>query len=379
MSFFLLLFLIFWLPYVLSIILDFISLAGFDNGGKGTNDPDTPTNTNKSTRSIPKSIGIWLFLEIYQQAAQYLLRFFSLFTDNNLTKIRLIFYQGISLGLLKVLTLIPQKKLLFYNASSGLDISAVETAFTVILTQSVMKPIMKVFSFTNIRAYARIAWVRLRLLFGSVPLLTQEEYNAIYTKPKCYLQKLYCEDIYITTIALVSSAYNPGATVACLFYFIIKTFTDRIFFLRFYGEPEIDSTLLSKKYFTGLLTVIKVVMFIYLRKSYNVGVPSEGPFYVLIYTIKLICFVQICIPFEFAVRMIHGILERRRLVNRTEKSEELLEVGEKNSEIGKEGDELLLNQEYYKGVSSLALTKQKFDDGVLGGVYEVSFISNSQE
>ena len=263
------------------------------------------------------------------------------------------------MALLKILPLIPLHKILLLDPTSDHSKSFVVSAFMVILTQSLMKPIMKVFSLSNVISILKIFWIRKKLIKGDKPLMTQEELNEIFSKPKCYLKNLYCEDIYITTIAFMTSAYNPGVAIACLIYFILKTFADRLLFLRFYAEPEVDSHELSSYYFMLFRFLIAFsTVHAFLRFSVF-GFP-EIEIGGLDYTIKGIFLVIIIFPYELPIEYILGRVDQKHLIRRTEKSEELLSLAEEGKIDGFEeglaegGNTILSKDEYYKGVSDLA-------------------------
>ena len=342
----------------------------------GVNNSDNSPEKSKTKTQKYGLIGLYLFLEAYQITAQMLTQALSTIFDVNFLKIELISIQGVSLSILKVLTLIAQNKTLVLGSTRVLDASFIETVFKVILIQSIMKPVMKVFSLGNVLSFIKMSWIRLKFALGSRPLLTQKELNAIFTKPKCYLQNLYCEDIYITSIALFSLDYNPGATVACLIYFVVKTLADRLLFLRFYAEHQIDTIELSKNYFRVLGVMIKLLL-LQFASSGIILENNSDPIVSFIQAILVVfSFIQIFVPYEYSIDFISQKLEKRDLINRTEKDGELLELGEERLGLGSDEDGSLgLGGEYYKGASDISSLKKL--TGLSVG--EVSFMSNRSD
>ena len=338
------------------------------------------SDTNKPPHSHKLgSLGLYLILEVYQISTQKLTQMLSRYFDVEFFKIQLIYIQGLSLGCLKIFTLISMRKLILIGPKDVLNISFVETAFKVILIQSIMKPIMKVFKWKNVLKFIKMAWIKLRYRFSPLPLLTKKELKTIFTKPKCKLQNLYCEDIYIIMVALISLDDNTGATVACLVYFIVKIFADRILFFWFYADLQIDSIELSKDYFRAFAMLVRFTMLMSLSKGVTIANDPDDFYEVSINVMNLSCLFMILIPYEFLVDRISRKLEKTHLVRRTERREELLEVngggkGGGSMGLGSDGgDALLLNGQYYKGSSyKESVTK-------LSGISsdEASLISNN--
>ena len=319
---------------------------------------DLPLSQNEEPKHIEGSLAFYIFFETFQFSATLMTQIVCHIFDISFVKIEVILNQGISLGFLKVLPLFPLHKILVLDPSINHPKSFVVSGFLVILTQSFLKPIMKVFSLSSVISIIKIIWMRIRFSVGARPLMTQEELNKIFTKPKCNLKNLYCEDIYITTIAFMTSSYNPGVTVACLVYFILKTFADRFLFLRFYAEPEVDSIELSRHYFRLFRFLIAITAFQAALRSISIDFPdvsfdgfdiSRLAYYGVLTTFWVILF----FPYELAIEYISRRVEKKHLVSRTEKSEELLSLDQKEEESGEEGKVILPIREYYKGVSDL--------------------------
>ena len=310
------------------------------------------------------SIGMYLFLELVQSAATLTTRIICSIFSLDFMKTELIFSQGMWLGVLKVLTLIPLRKILIiFPQQAANPVVFLEKAFQVILTQSLLKPTMKVFGLRNVVNFIRMSWIRLRFCFGSKPVMTQNELNRVFSKPGCYLQYLYCEDIYITTIGFLSSAFNPGGTVACLAYFFVKIVADRFLFLRFYADLEVDSIRLSVQYFklVPFLIRLSTLHSIYRQyyHNYDYGDNTDRVIRTFwIFNILRVCTIFFLLfPYEFFMEYICRRAEKRDFLNRAKRGENFCELLD-GSEIGvgsrPDFDAEMLNYGYYKGFPDLS-------------------------
>ena len=348
--------------FLISVILLFVILSlFFIVNHMQSNRGYSPGDAEQIKKLVDGSTGFYIFFEVYQFIATFVTKIVCNLFDIDFTKIQLIFSQGLSLGLLKVTSLLPFKKMLIIYPDQHSGVAFLVEIFQVILTQSLLKPIMKVFSFGNVVSFLRMTWIRVRFCFGYKPLLTQQELNRIFSKPKCQLENLYCEDIYITIIAVVSSPFNPGATVACLFYFIVKTFADRFLFLRFYAELEVDSIELSKRYFRLLrfaITWVTLEFILKVKSYFDFAEPVYADYAWEIDIMRVLYVVTLFLPFEVIIFYISASVEKSDLVRRTENEEDFLVVEEDGVSLAENGKSLFQNREYYKGVGDLASIRE---------------------
>ena len=320
--------------------------------------PDSNGSKNDPYRHTEGSIGFYLSVEIFQLAVAYATQIICRFFDISFFKVELIISQGMWLGVLKVMTTLPLNEILILSPYSTQSKAFFVSSFRLILTQSLMKPTMKVFNLSNVVSILRIMLVRIKLCFG-FNNIDQEKLNKIFTKPQCYLNKLYCEDLYITSIAFICYAHNPGATVACLVYFILKTFADLLLFLRFYADLEVDSVELSRhylklvRYLIAVTTFMSIFRILFIATDY---IPDDDgfDFYIFIRNSMIACWVFLFFPYEFFFDYISRRVEQKDLIRRTEKSEDLLGVDREEDGLGEDSKEMLSSSKYYLGVSSLA-------------------------
>ena len=321
-------------------------------------------DSTNSKFKLGSALSFYLTYEIVQYCSTFATQIVCMIFDIDFNKSELIFSQGMSLGVLKVLTLIAFQKILVLDSDyhAIYSIAVLVVGFKVVLTQSVMKPIMKVSNSSNVLSFIKMSWIRLKFALGSRPLLTQKELNSIFTKPKCYLQNLYCEDIYISSVAFLSSVYNPGVSFACLVYFLVKTIADRFLFLRFYAELEIDSIELSLHYLKLFRFLIRLTTLLSTFREYYYDYSfdwnTDKSIFIVLKICRFISLASVLFPFEFLINYICKKAERTHLESRTEASKQSLRVDEDDLLIDLYGGKTTLDPAYYKGVIDLdSITK----------------------
>ena len=291
--------------------------------GEGKADPETLN-----------MISAYILVELIQTISQRLTVKLCNILEKEFIKSELIFIQSFWLGLLRVIVLVPLKKLVIFQLE---DYSKefIMTAIKVILLQALLKPFLRVLKPQNIIKMLKISWVRLRVSLGHPIEMCQDDLNQLFQKPECHLEDLYSEDIYITSIAFISIGSNPGASIACLAYYIVKICVDRFLLLRFYAEPAIQSTQLSIKMFQNILVLLRLAgAFLSYRQMQEVPIADDGRinyFYICCFQLaRFTMLMMILLPFEFASFLIARKLQSRYLLRRTNKGNSIFSNGEDN-------------------------------------------------
>ena len=280
---------------------------------------------------LPSPVISYLLVELIQQVSKWVTKKVCSVFDKEYIKSELVITQSLSLGLLKVVVLLPLHKVLVLDSGDS-DPENVMITTRVVLLQALLKPFMRVFMPENVIKFAKVNYIKLKRKFKGSIGICQDDLNKLFSKPKCRLENLYSEDVYIVVIAFLSIVYNPAVSITCLAYFLVKICADRLLLLKFYAEPEIDSVQLSINMFQNIGLLVKTTgIFLFLRQTNEIplggSVSGTGTnvFYLYCYTFANFSILAlIFFPFGYFTYLISRRLERRYLVERTERDSVML-------------------------------------------------------